>query len=379
MRILVYCQSLVGVGHLTASLRIADALLEQGLEVDLIHGGIDAPMPAPRPGWRTLRLPTLLHDEDQGEFFSPEGDDVQVIWGRRAAAIAGFLGGRYDAVLLEFYPFGRRRFKAEIMALLRSVHDASGPVPVFTSVREVLVPRSVDTERRMVASVRKHIHTVFVRGDPDLIAFDETFSLAHEIADRLCHTGYLAPSRRDCGAASPRQPQVLVSQGGGDVGRALLDAAIGAAVRLPQLHFLLACGSRTPVEDVAALRARVRGCNVEIQPFLPDFVERLSESAVSINMGGDNTLLDVLRTRTPSLAYPYQGNPEQGIRIRKFARGGLVHELSDDDLVPDRLASRIEHALNAPYPSHRVAMNGAQVTAQRIMAVLGHPASVAAA
>jgi predicted glycosyltransferase len=258
------------------------------------------------------------------------------------------------------------------------VREASGPVPVFTSVREVLVPRGLDTERRMVASVRKHIHTVFVRGDPDLIALGETFSLAPEISDRLCHTGYLAPARPALIQTSPRKPQVLVSQGGGDVGRALLDAAIGAAQRLPQLHFLLACGSLTPAAELAALRDRVRSRNVEIQPFLPDFVERLSESAVSINMGGDNTLMDVLRTRTPSLAYPYQGNPEQGIRIRKFAQRGLVHELSDGDLAPDRLASKIEHAASAPYPLHRVAMDGAHVTAQHIMTVLGQPVSVAA-
>ena len=61
-----------------------------------------------------------------------------------------------DASVVEFYPFGRRRFKNEIVSL-------------FNAVREVLAARATDNARRMVASVRKPIHTVFVRGAPQLI------------------------------------------------------------------------------------------------------------------------------------------------------------------------------------------------------------------
>lgn len=368
-KLVYYCQSLVGVGHLTASLRIIDALLQDGMQVDLIYGGLDAALPQGVPSSRALRLSTLLHDEDSGEFFAP-GDSrrIEAIWAERAQAIGGFLQTPYDAIVVEFYPFGRRRFKDEISSLFRAVRETSGPVPIFTSVREVLVPRAVDKEQRMVESVKKHIHTVFVRGDAQLIAFDETFSLASRIADKLCHTGYLAPP------PPPQRPvrklQVLVSQGGGNVGRELLDAALGAAALMPRLHFLLACGSRTPADEIEKLRRSARSGNVEIVPFLPDFLQRLMESAVSINMGGDNTLLDVLRARTPSLAYPYQDNPEQGIRIRKFAQAGLVHELTREDLVPAMLRDKIELALRAPYPKREVAMDGARVTSERIRAVL---------
>ena len=372
-RVLYYCQSLVGIGHLTCSLRIIDELLAHA-DVDLIYGGLDGGEMAPREGFRCLRLPALLHDEDTGDFFDPEARrSVEDIWADRAVASAGFLRMPYHAIVVEFYPFGRRRFKHEITGLFKAVGRACGPVPVFTSVREVLVPRAVEAERRMVESVRKHIHTVFVRSDPQIVHFGETFSLAHEIEDKLCHTGYISPPLPP--SRPKRKCQVLVSQGGGDVGRELLEAAIGAAALMPGLHFLLAAGARTPPADLAALRGTVRSGNVEITPFLANFQRHLMESAVSISMGGDNTLLDVLAAGTPALAYPYQGNSEQAVRIAKFAQHGLLHELRREDLAADRLKDRIELALRTPLPTRTIATDGARVTSDRIRAALAsaHP------
>jgi len=367
-RILYYCQSLVGVGHLTCSLRIIDELLQHS-EVDLVHGGLDAGAPMQRPGLRSLRLPTLLHDEETGDFFDPEARrGIDEIWAERALAIAGFLRMPYQAIVVEFYPFGRRRFKHEIMAIFGAVRDRCGPVPIFTSVREVLVRRALENERRMVDSVRKHIHTVFVRGDPEIVRFEETFTLAHEIADRICYTGYISPPPPP--TRPLRKKQILVSQGGGNVGQELLRSAIGAAALLPEYAFVLATGSRTTPPEVDALRRSVRSDNVEITPFLHDFPYRLMESAVSISMGGDNTLLDVLTARTPALAYPYQGNSEQGFRIRKFAEKGLLHELQGEDLAPERLKEKIELALCTPYPARTIAVDGARATSDRIAAVL---------
>ena len=369
-RILYYCQSLLGIGHLTCSLRIIQELLQHA-EVDLVQGGLDTGARFEHPKFRNLRLPTLLHDPASGGFIDPdEASSIDDVWGARHAAIAGFLRGPYDAIVVEFYPFGQRRFKPEIQQLFRWVRDSSGTVPIFTSVREVLVPRALDKERRMVGSVRKNIHSVFVRGDPEIIRLDETFSLAHEIEDKVFYTGYISPPPP---AARPaRKAQILVSQGGGNVGRELLVGAIGAAALMPDFHFLLAAGSRTTAAEIEDLRHSVRSANVQITPFLADFQRHLLESAVSISMGGDNTLLDVISARTPALAYPYQGTSEQGFRIAKFAEKGLLHALDGADLVADRLKTKIEQALRAPYPTRAIAVNGAFVTSERIRSILAH-------
>ncbi len=367
-KILYYCQSLVGIGHLTCSLRIIHELLHHA-EVDLIQGGLDTGTSLEHPRYRNLVLPTLLHDHESGDLFDPDDESgVDEIWKARREVISNFLKGPYHAIVVEFYPFGRRRFKREIQDLFRTVKDISGPVSIFTSVREVLVPGTAEKERRMVESVKKHIHTVFIRGDSEVIRFDESFSLAHEIEDLLCYTGYVSPPAPQ--SWPTRKKQILVSQGGGNVGRELLDGAIGAAALMPDYSFLLATGSRTTPAELDALRETVRSNNVEIKPFLPDFQRHLLESAVSICMGGDNTLLDVITARTPMLAYPYQGNSEQGFRIKKFAEKGLLQGLEVADLVPERLKEKIERALSAPYPIKRIVANGAFVTSEKIKAVL---------
>jgi predicted glycosyltransferase len=85
--------------------------------------------------------------------------------------------------------------------------------------------------------------------------------------------------------------------------------------------------------------------------------------------------MDVVSTRTPALAYPYQVNPEQSIRIDKFARQGLVHALAWEDLEAARLKAKIEQALRARYPNIKVALDGAAQTSARIRAVLEAGAS----
>jgi len=367
-KILFYCQSLVGIGHLTASLRITRELLARH-DVDFIQGGLDTASNIDHPGYRNLRLPTLLHDDDTGGFVDADGkSSVDEVWPARAQAIADFLRPPYDAIVVEFFPFGRRRFRREIYALFDAVRAASGSVPIFTAVREVLIPAEARTEQKIVDIVRKHIHTIFVRGDPTVVQLDETFAQTAAIRNRIVYTGYVAPAAPTSWPA--RQKKILVSQGGGDVGRELMLAAIRAAPALPDYRFLLAAGSRTSEAGIRALKAEARSDNLEIVPFLPNFQQHLLESALSISMGGDNTMLDVITTRTPALAYPYQGSSEQGFRISRLAAHGFVHAIDGADLDAERLLARIRHALATPYPQREIAADGARITSEHIGAIL---------
>lgn len=367
-RILYYCQSLVGIGHLTASLQVIRELLQHA-DVDLIYGGHDINITIEHPGFRDLRLPTILIDEQTGELYDPSHQySIEALWTIRAQNIDAFLSPPYDAAIIEFFPFGRRRFKNEIHALFHQLRIQNSHIPIFSFVREVLVPEPLEAEQRMVQSVNDYIHTIFIRGDPNVICFDETFSLTPQIADKIYYLGYL-------GTKSPidkpsRTAQILVSQGGGSIGKNLLEAAIKTAPLLPDYTFLIATGSFTTASDFAHLNELVSSENVKIVPFLQNFKQCLMESALSISLGGDNTLIDVISTQTPGLAFPYPGNSEQDVRIQKLSAHGFVHPITVEDLNPERLLAKIQAALVRPYPKVEIALNGAVNMSERIKAIL---------
>lgn len=367
-RLLYYCQSLVGIGHLTASLQVIQELLHQS-DVDLIYGGHTIDIQLKHPRLRILNLPTILINETTGELYDPTHQhSIEQLWAIRSDNIAAFLSSNYDGIIIEFFPFGRRRFKKEILGLFQQVKQQSGSIPIFSFVREVLVPETPEAEQRMVQSVNEHIHTVFIRGDPNVIRFEDTFSLTQQIADKLCYVGYLGSDLPDICPA--RTNQILVSQGGGSIGLELLEAAIHTAPLLPNYSFLIATGAKTTAADFGHITNLVSSTNVKIVPFLSNFRESLLTSALSISLGGDNTLMDVISTRTPGLAFAYPGNSEQDTRIKKLAANGFIHPLTMEDLSPEKLSSKIHATLATPLPDVSITMNGAARMSATINAIL---------
>ena len=367
-KILFYCQSLIGLGHLTSS-RLVIRELSTYADVDLIHGGQGLQQMPELPGFRHLRLPTILIDSATDELYAPDSDDpIENVWAERAAAIERFLDWPYDAVIVEFFPFGRRRLKKEILGLFATIRQRCGAVPIFCFVREILVPAPLDAEQRMVKLVREHIHTVFVRGDPNIVHFEETFALTADISDRLVYVGYVSPPLP--GQWPIRQNKIVVSQGGGEIGMNLLRSAIQTAPLLAEYQFLVVTSSRASTTEITELQALIRSENVKVVSFLSNFQEELLTAALSISLGGDNTLMDVISTRTPALAFPYGGNSEQGLRIQKLSGKGFISVLSQTDLTPALLCTKIRVAINQPYPDEIIAMNGAVEMSNRIALII---------
>jgi len=369
-RILFYCQSLVGIGHLTASLQVIQELLQHA-DIDLLYGGQSIAISLEHPGFRYINLAAILIDDKTGDLYSPDQQHtVEQLWSIRADAISAFLSPSYHAIIVEFFPFGRRRFKNEIRQLFERVREQSRHIPIFSFVREVLVPETLETEQSMVQFVNEYIHTVFIRGDPKVIRFEDTFFLTDQIAHKIFYIGYLGTRQPDL--CQSRTAQILVSQGGGSIGQELLEAAIRTAPLLPDYVFLIATGSKTTTADFSHLTTMVSSANVKIVPFLQNFKEHLLESALSISMGGDNTLIEVISTHTPGLAYPYPGNSEQAMRIKKLAEKGFISALTANDLQPEKLRIKIMAALRYPYPDVKIALNGAFNMSEKIRSILSN-------
>lgn len=382
MRILFYCQHVLGMGHLFRSLEICRALSRH--TVDLVTGGpaFTAALPA---NVVLHRLPELGMDAQFRTLrAAPGAADLAAVRAARAERLmALFTQRRPDLFLLELYPFGRKAFAAEIDPVLEAVSGGrfSG-CGVVSSVRDILVEKEHPEkhEARAVALLNRYFDAVLVHADPRLARLEETFGRLAEVRVPIVYTGLVAPLPppgareriRGLLGLPEGRPLVVASAGSGVVGRPLLEAVLQAFALLgPEAGARLAVftGPLMPEADFAALRAAAPP-GAEVARFTADFLSYLAAADLSVSMGGYNTSMNLLAARTPALVWPFGQNREQGLRARRLEALGALTRLADADLAPPRLARRMREALVAGRrPAAPVLdLGGAEATARWIEA-----------
>ena len=137
---------------------------------------------------------------------------------------------RPDVVVVELYPFGRRKFEFELVPLLDAAIAAPRRPLVVSSVRDILVRRDDGGRHddRAGAVAARYLDAVLVHSDPAFARFEESFRPSVSLAVPVHHTGFVVPSRTTPLPTHPAR-RVVVSAGGGMVGEALLLAAVAAA------------------------------------------------------------------------------------------------------------------------------------------------------
>ncbi|MGE3758725.1 MAG: glycosyltransferase family protein [Pseudobdellovibrionaceae bacterium] len=364
-RIAIYCQHLLGVGHLTRVLNISE-FLAPWAEVHLIQGGPEAGKTLIHKNFHHHKLPPLLMHEETKEMYDPSGKHTtEEVLEARKHIIEKIVQDPFDALLVELFPFGRNKLKTEILGLIEKTRLKSGKIPVFCSVRDIIVKKKDRHERdqKIVHLLNQFFDLVFVHSDQRIIRFEESFTAYGKISSKVHYTGFIGP--KIFKTAVQRDPKrVVISQGGSDVGLPLLIQSIPAAAEFPEFQFHVVVGSRTEKskkEEIENLASRYP--NVRVHEFMGAFPEFLAGSALSISMGGYNTLMELVQTATPALIYPYGADEEQRVRAERFEKKGLVHLIGDEHLKSKEIVKRIKEVLALTYPPVDVNLNGAEATA----------------
>ena len=375
--VLFYVQHLLGIGHLQRALRIAEALVEQGIEVTLVSGGPPVALPR-QPSIRFVQLAPVRALDARFELIDsagqPLGDAVREQ--RRIALLDAFAAARPDAVVIEGYPFARRAFRFELEPLIAAVRAEAPRPALLCSLRDIVVVRDDPARHRdIVERVRRDFDAVLVHGDPALIPLDASFPATPEIADRVVYTGYVhaaAPVVSATGRAN--SGEVVVSAGGGAAGLALLKAALAARRLgcLAEAPWRVITGTNLPEADFVALAAEAT-TGVAINRFCYDFVGLLRSCRVSVSQAGYNTVLDLLATRARAVLVPFaaERETEQLFRAKRLAALGAAQLVREDALSPQRLGAAIERAAAHEPKVIALAADGAAQTAAWIAALLG--------
>lgn len=362
-RILFYCQHLIGVGHLTRSLALCEVLADS-FEIDLLQGGPDIGLGFDKANFRGLKIPPLLMREEDSSLYDPAGQlgAAEVLERRREAIDEATRGRRYDHLIVELFPFGRRKFRHEILWLMDRLRGENPGLRAHCSLRDIMIEREPAREAETVAWLNERFDDVLIHSDPRFFRLEDSFGSAGSIEPRLVYTGFVS-AKTGRAVKAARSQKVLVSLGGGLVGGELALAAVEAAALLPSYEFDVALGPNLPEPIRAQLAAQARGRrNVRFVGFLRDFQGALSGAGLSVSLAGYNTVMDLLRTRTPGVVYPYGANREQSMRARRFEAAGLLAVASEKDLARKRFAALLRRELRCGYPEVDVDLSGAERT-----------------
>ncbi|MCP4116084.1 MAG: glycosyl transferase [Desulfobacteraceae bacterium] len=357
MKIIVYCQHVLGVGHFFRTLEIVKAL--DAHDILLVTGGDQ--LPAMLPGHvRQVQLPGLMMDEGFNGLYSVDPDKrvADVKKERQQILERLFLAERPDLFLVELYPFGRKAFRFELDPVLSLIAgDPALDCRVVCSLRDILVEKkNADAyETRVVDTLNQWFDALLIHSDPRLIRLDTSFSRIDDIRAPIKYTGFVTPLpdpatvarvRPDLGIG-PDQFLVVVSAGGGTVGAPLLRAAIRAHGLLPdrdRVRMIVLTGPYMDKRSADRLYA-LAGTGVRVEPFWKDFISLLSTADLSISMAGYNTSMNLVAAGTPSLVWPFDQNREQRMRAVALADFADITLLDEESLEPKVLAGIIRERL----------------------------------
>ncbi len=378
MRVVFYCQHVLGVGHFFRSLEIVKGLADH--EVILVTGGADVDFDPPA-NMTQVQLPGLMMSSDFKDFIPLEEGvtDVDDVLDRRLEQFKQIMAEyRPDVFLVELFPFGRRKFRFELLPILEGVRQGTwGPCKAVCSVRDILVekPNPQKHVDRVLSMLNPNFDGVAVHADPSLVTLDETFPGVNDIAPELHYTGYVARKPESGIGAELREemklgdmPLIVLSAGGGNVGSELLEATLKASPILSETHPHRLCvfsGPYASDDDFSKYQALAAGHDwITIQRFTKRFSAYLDAADLSVSLGGYNTTMNLLAANTYGLLYPFKQNQEQFMRTERLDAKGIVTLLDDTDLEPKTLAAKMADGLEREPSAICIDLNGGAATAR---------------
>ena len=371
--VLFWVQHLLGSGHLKRVARIASVLAESGTASVIASGGM--PVATLDTGKaRLVQLPAVrAGDEGFSTLVDDTGRRVDKACfderGRRLEDLVRHLDARL--VVTETWPFGRRTFTPEVLALIDAARRHRPDTVVASSVRDILQrPSRPERHDAMRDLALQHCNHVMVHGARSFVPFGETFRHARALNHLLHYTGYVADVPPSVSDRGPGRDEIVVSAGGGAVGRGLFEAAMAAPP-----HSKRACRRRWRllVGDSGIVPRDDQRMVIEANR--PDFPELLHRCAVSVSQGGYNTVAELLGARARAVVAPWSGagETEQQERAEHLRRRRLAVVLDDTALTPRGVARAVDEAFDlGPGDMEDIGLDGARESARLIREWLRH-------
>jgi predicted glycosyltransferase/MoaA/NifB/PqqE/SkfB family radical SAM enzyme len=334
--ILIHVQNSCGTGHLVMELLLADRLAEEHT-VYVAYGG-----PAIGRSSRAfiIQLPEL-HDTADG-IGSGRHSLAYAMKARNAMLMDLFSKSQPDCVIIEHYPFGRPRYRYEILALieLAKQHD----VRLISSFRGIVGRRLDSGELSQLNADIADFDAVLVHTDPAIIKLEDEID-CRGFRDKLVYTGFLAPKM----SVSSKKNGTMLQCGSGRSSREIIRAVSQAT--LP-----------SHIRAYPGLYGDMKYADgIKIEDYVPGILDAISGSALIISTAGYNSAVESMLTDAPTVLIPISQEQERmagSLEARGLATMVRLTDLDAGSLGAAAKAARPKH--------HSIRLDGADTAAKYI-------------
>lgn len=385
MRLLVYSQDGLGLGHLRRTGNIAQEVLARvpDANVLILADSRATPVFPPHPGIDYLKLPTLVKTgRSSSHPASWRGSTLpldvrETVHLRSQVILQTYEAFRPDVVLVDHMPVGAL---GELKALLDRAKSHPSRARLFLGLRDVLDAPEVIREAWLelgAYAYLSHYDGVLIYGCREIFDAESAYEIGlHAQKVVFCH--YVAPVHRAVPRLLPPPGSadgafLLVMGGGGGDAFPLAMTFLAALPRLLErlrVRAVILTGPNMPREKRDALARASVGLPVEVEGSSEDVATLLAQASAVITMAGYNSLCEVLASHKKALVVPRGGpSAEQRIRSHLFSERRLIRVLDPDELEPERLAQELVALLEDELcdPASLVPLDGAQRAAEWLL------------
>ena len=364
-KVMFYCQHILGMGHLIRSVEIVKGLIPD-YQICFINGGQIIPEFEFPTEIEVINIPAVKTNSEFNEL-RPVDDSLtmkEVEAMRTKILLETCDRLQPDILIIELFPFGRRRFSFELIPLLEKA-KARG-TKIVSSVRDIVVMKQNQQrhEEKVCRLINKYFDLLLVHGDPNFVKLDLSFSRVNDFNCPVHYTGYVVQPVPKTRQINLDKPTILVSVGGGRFGHDLLECVALAApilkAKIPH-HIQVFTGAFSPEEVLIRLQDLTENLgNITCDRYTSNLLDYMQQADLSIGMGGYNTTMNILSTGIPAMMMAFQGNndKEQETRLRKLDSLRRVKMIKNEDLQPEKFARLIINYLEQTPRKLALDLNG---------------------
>ncbi len=357
LRLLMYTQDGLGLGHLRRASAIASGFLraEPAGTVLTISDSPLGSLIRDLPNHDYMKLPSIIKagpGDWRAHALPMQIEEVSAL--RSRLILEAATAFEPDVLLVDHMPHGA------LGELVPTLERLVGSTHIVLGVRDIIDAPEVVRERWRAEGafdvLAAYYDRVLVYGSPEVFDLPRAYRWPAALLPMVRHCGYVCAAdepRRSGKSASrkdPRERRIVAMAGGGadayGLMSTLLDAFPAIAERGP-CSVVMVAGPFMPAAERRQLKRRAHGLPVRVRKMVSDPLKYVAAADVVVAMAGYNTTMEVLRIGTPALLVPRRGpSSEQRIRARRFAERGWVRQLDPDDLTPRSLASAVLASLS---------------------------------